>query len=208
MADPIAILGAVTGSLALSLQGATYLRDRPKLAVRYSARASLEAPAEIVIDVANNGRQPITLTEAGLLLDHEVTMSKPGARGMSGKVRLNLDAGQHRLPAPGGTTQYVLALAHWPNPLFHADLPLRPYVVDSGRRTHWAGAAPILRSLLNFGWEPPADTPPMLLKPITEAVEVSPVEPPWKLWKPKGLRKRRSYIPEVRQRPTPPAEQV
>jgi hypothetical protein len=45
VADPVAIVGAVTGALALCLQGATYVRARPKLRVGFSAHASLDVVA-------------------------------------------------------------------------------------------------------------------------------------------------------------------
>jgi hypothetical protein len=45
VADPVAIVGAVTGYLALGLQGATYVRNRPKLRVGFSAHASLDVVA-------------------------------------------------------------------------------------------------------------------------------------------------------------------
>lgn len=198
MADAIAILGAATGVPALAIQIGMYVRDRPQLEIGYRARSDIEGETFLAVDVANNGRQPTTLIEAGFLVDLEIEMwnqTKKALPSVPGKLELRLEQGVHRLVAPGTTTSYVLPLDEWPGPMVHADIPLRPFVVDSRKRRLWGGAAPALRLLLNKGWKPPAGTPRRLLEPNLGSIEVAAVEPRWKLWKSKGLRKATTYEP-------------
>lgn len=62
--DPIAMWGAITGTLAVGIQLAAFLVDRPRLVARYDN----EYPDAIVV-ITNMGRRPIALRGAGLFLD-------------------------------------------------------------------------------------------------------------------------------------------
>lgn len=200
MPDAIAVIGAATGVTALAMQVGTYIRDRPQLEIGYRASSNIEGETYLAIDAANNGRQPTTLIQAGFLVDMKLELSnetKKDLPSVAGKVEIQLDQGAHRLVPPGGTTRYLLTLDKWPGEMIHADTPLRPFVVDSRRRRLWGGAAPALRLLLNKGWKPPDATPRHLLEPMPGPIEVAAVEPRWKLWKSKGLRKPRTYRPEI-----------
>lgn len=200
MPDILAIVGAATGVTALAIQIGTYVRDRPQLEIASQASANMKGQADLAVDVANNGRQPTTLIQAWFLLDLDVEMSndtKTDLPSVHGKFEMRLDGGEHRLVPPGATTRYLLPLDEWPGPMIQADIPLRPFIVDSRRRRLWGGAAPLLRLLLNKGWEPPAGTARLLLEPLRGPIQVAAVEPRWKIWKSSGLRKSRSYEPEI-----------
>ena len=144
-----------------------FVRDRPQLAIGHQATAN-EDGAYLAIELANNGRQPTTLIKAGYLIDMEFEISnetKADLPTVPGKFEIRLDQALHRLVPPDTTTRYVLPL--------DADIPLRPFAVDSRKRRIWGGAA--YEAMIGPRWleawekgEPPAVPPPAVPPPAND----------------------------------------
>lgn len=190
MAEVLAIWGAITGTAALSLRLIEFLRDRPKLSVRANANIREGEPASISVAVANNGRQPTTIVDAGFVVAVEFEMRNerwPEDRPADVILpRLSLSSTAKLIP-PGEVADFTHQLLEWPYAV-HADFPLRGYAVDSKGRTWWGGAIPMLRRLLQTGWQPPEGTPSEALAPGGH-IDAVPVAPRWKWWTPAGHRK-------------------
>ena len=186
MAEPIAIWGAVTGTVALGLRLFELFRDRPRLSVGTNFGLTEETPAFIEVEVANSGRQPTTIVQAGLVVAVEYEFELPGGT-QTVQPKFVLSGRESSLVPPGEVVSFRHELLNWLKNV-HADFPLRAFAIDSKKRAWWGGAAPMLRRLLQTGWEPPEDAPEELLEPAG-LVEAVPVEPIWKVWKPKGQRK-------------------
>jgi hypothetical protein len=180
----------VTGGLGVLLDLLRYAFDRPRLVVGFHMSRSVGEPAVIGIDVTNRGRRPTTILKAAYRPDTEAEMSYPGSGIVigSGRIDLNLSEGPTVVAAHGGVHQFRKSLSTWPAPL-HADDPFRVYVIDSYKnRPTWGPAVPILRMLLNTGWQPPGASPESL-EPAPGPIRPKPVEPRWKVWKHKDFRK-------------------
>jgi hypothetical protein len=198
----LAIWGAVTGTAAIAFEAAKYLRDRPKLSLSLHIEMKRGSLPEFGIDVRNQGRQPTTVMKAALRPDGETEIEKDGVLIATGKFALGLEDETPTVVMPGHVGQFYASLSKWPGPIY-ADEPLRSYVVDSNDHLIWGPAAPVLRVLLNDGWKPPADTDPDLLLALPGApLRPEPVEPRWKVWKPKELRKPSLPPPQAWPKPT------
>jgi hypothetical protein len=186
----LAIIGAVTGVVGMLLDVARYTLDRPRLVVGVHVSRSIPDPALIGIDVTNRGRRPTTILKAAFKSDGEAEIRDPdsGAVVGTGAIEITLSEEPTVVPAHGGVQQFRSSLTQWPGP-FHADEPLRAYVIDSHKnRPTWGPARPIFRMRLKSGWKP-SDAPPESLEPAPRPMRAKPVEPRWKLWKEKELRK-------------------
>jgi hypothetical protein len=185
----LAIWGAVTGTAAILFEAAKYFRDRPKLSLKLHIEMSIGFAPELGVDVRNQGRQPTTVTKVALRPDGQAEIQKDGVLIATGRFELGLEDENPAVVMPGQVEQFRVFLSGWPGPI-HADEPLRSYVVDSHDRVSWGPAAPVLRVFLNEGWKPPDDTDPAVLSPLPNApLRPDPVEPRWKVWKPKEFRK-------------------
>jgi hypothetical protein len=183
----LAIWGAVTGTASILLEAFKYLRDRPRLSLSVTLGFPRGYSPEIGVDVRNQGRQPTTVMKVALRPEGEAEIEKDGVTLASGQFELGLDDERPVVVMPGQVAQFRVSLTRWPGPI-HADEPLRAYVVDSHDRLTWGGTAP-LRVFLNEGWRPEEATPDVL-KPLPGApIRPTAVEPRWKLWKPKELRR-------------------
>ena len=172
------------------LDVARYVLDRPRLAVEIHVSRSIPDPALIGVDVTNRGRQPTTILKAAFKSDAEAEIRHPdtGAVMGTGDLELTLSQDPTVIAAHNGVHQFRTSMTQWPGP-FHADEPLRAYVIDSHKnRPTWGPAKPVLRMLLMAGWEP-SDASPESLQPAPRPMRAKPVEPRWKLWKHKELRK-------------------
>lgn len=186
----LAIFGAVTGGLGALLDLLRFTFDRPRLRVNFHTSRSVDEPAEIGIDVTNRGRRPTTILKAAYRPDTEAEIVHPdsGAVVGSGPIDLTLSHEPTVIAAHGGVHQFRTSLSRWPGP-FHADEPLRAYVIDSYKnRPTWGPAPPIFRMLLVNGWRPSGASPESL-EPAPGPIRPKPVEPRWKVWKPKDFRK-------------------
>lgn len=127
--DEIALWGALTGTLALGLRVAEYVRDRPKLSLRLRASAFEDKPAWIGLEVANNGRRPTTLVEAGFVLAITIeirNLSKPDAPTVKTQPRTPFTSrtDEPKIVAPGAVAVYRSDLTSWPQ-MVAADVPIR-----------------------------------------------------------------------------------
>jgi hypothetical protein len=186
----LAIIGAVTGVAATALDLLRFTFDRPRLRVEFHLSRSVEHPALIGINVTNRGRRPTTVLKAAFKSESEAEIRHPdtGVVVGRGEPELTLSTTPTVLAAHGGVHQFRMTLEEWPGPFF-ADEPLRAYVVDSHKnRPTWGPAPPLLRMLLNNGWQP-SGAAPESLEPAPHPIRPQPVEPRWKLWKEKELRK-------------------
>ena len=196
--ETTAIWGAVTGSLGLAVAAWREWRDRPSLVVTATATVDEDGDGWLSVRVANTGRRPTTVMAAGYQVAVELSfevVDRPEVEIASPQPRLPLDDGEPRVVPPGEVTQYEEPLDRWPAFVPHADLPLRAYAVDVMGHVSWAGALPMLRLLLESGWEPPGAVPDAILARLETHIPALPVEPRWKLWKPVYLRKDVPPVP-------------
>lgn len=112
------------------------------------------------------------------------------------------------LVPPGNVQRFGWTLESWPNMIF-ADTPLRPYVIDSYNRRTWGPAGALLRLFLNSGVPVPAGTDPRLVEPPADYQPLTPdpIEPKWKLWKPRWQRFPKPPPRESGQVPRTPHEE-
>jgi len=200
MADPVAIWGGVTGTIALLLNLWKEIRDRPKLTITQQAGVTEDSPAWIGLDVSNRGRRPVTVMATGFQIAVEVEVgneSRPDVpvRTVLPRLRGHEDP---RVVPPGEVARFRYAVRDWPSPLVHADFPLRGYVIDSYGKTAWGSAWPLLRRLLASGWKPPLGTDATLLGTLPEPMAAVPLEPRWKAWRDYLLRKVGRTVPNPR----------
>lgn len=197
----LAIIGALTGCIALTLNLLRFARERPQLVISFHVEAHMGSLPEVGLDVANRGGESTTIVKAALQADAETELSKDGIVFAAGKIEHDLSGGALATVAPGGVARFRRSVAEWPG-MIHLDTPVRPYVVDSHGRTTWGEALPMMRLLVHTGWRPQGTVDPRLLESSGNPVTPSPVEPRWKLWKPRSLRKP-SPLPRF---PDPPPD--
>jgi hypothetical protein len=185
----IAILSLLIGGTSAAVQVITYVRDRPRLSVSLEWNMERGYAPEIAVDVRNHGRQPTTVMKCGLQVDSELDIEDmEGVHLFSGKQDLGMEE-EPKVVMPGEVAQFRISLSAWPGVVVHADDPVRAFAVDSRDRTTWGPAAPISRDFLNHGWKPSGVPDSRLLEPSPTPRVASPVEPRWKIWKPRTLRK-------------------
>lgn len=185
----LAIWGALTGTLSVGVQSATHLRDRVKIAVggRFD---QTEERHMLTIRASNRGRQPTTLIEAAWLVKVEARVEVFPTDLIEGPFSIQGPDREPVLLAPGEIHDFTIRLAGWPDPLVHADTPLRPYVIDSHGRHHYGEPAPFLRMMLVGGWQPQGAVDTRLVETPAEPILAEPVAPRWKLWRADHERKR------------------
>lgn len=175
-----------TAGAAVALLG--FFRDRPHLSLSINFGIKRGFSPEIVATVHNTGRQPTTVMEVGLVTEGQAEIVKEGMTIATGNFTLGLDDDRPEVVLPGQVIQLGVSLSRWPGPV-HADEPLRLYAIALPNRRVWGPSAPILRALLNSGWKP-SDAAPEVMRPLPNApVRPKAVEPWWKLWADKELRK-------------------
>jgi hypothetical protein len=189
----IALIGATTGIAALLLDGLRYFRDRPQLVISFKAEIHLGTLPVTGFDVANRGRQATTIVKAALQFEGEATLEKDGIVFGTGKLEHDLSGGALTVVSPGGVARFRWEVDGWPS-MLGLDDPVRPYVIDAHGRTTWGDAYPLTRFITSAGWRPaPGTVDPRLLKQAEGPVTPSPIEPIWKFWKPKYLRKPKTF---------------
>jgi hypothetical protein len=186
----LAVLGAVTGTASVGLQASAHFRDRVKLAVGASSTHTIEDVHTLKLRVSNRGRRPTTLVEAGLLIDMDVRVEFEATKFITtGPFSIRLDDGHPVLLQPGEVHEYTQNLTGWPDPMIHADSPLRPYVMDSFGHQVWAEPTNVFRKLMERGWQPKGAVDARLVEPPPEPLLAKPVTPRWKFWRPEHERK-------------------
>jgi hypothetical protein len=188
--DVLAIIGGVTGPVASLAAVLSVTRDRPRLRLDVGFSTSIAHPPRMWIDLYNDGRQPLTIREAGLY----GSRFPVGIRSQEhGEVRgtafytfkvlsdaLLLDAGHYKRVEAGipDATQSG----------YHVDHPLRVYAIDARGRWIWGQAAPVVRIMIGHGPRPSFINAAQW-DATTTPLEPARVAPRWKLWVRRELRR-------------------
>ena len=149
------------------------------------------------VEVRNDGRQPITVKEAGFYgseLPLEIDSQDHGKLYATGEYKFAVIR-EPVLLTPG---VYERAVAPIPDSLdwsYHADFPLRVYADDARGRRSWGTAGPVIRMAL--GEQQPPGVPDRLWKPTSSALDPARVIPTWKLWTRRELRRGESGRPSA-----------
>lgn len=185
----VAIWGAALSTILGLVKFYEFWRDRPRLAVSAHMERDRQTYHPILgVDVANNGRQPTTILEAGFMpAASEYTINAPDGSDLPVNMPIRIDDGEVRLVAPGGVVRYRMLFDNVPS-MLHVDEPLRAYVVDSNKRTAWGIGIPMFRTMMLSGWRPPPNTDPRSLEPPEQPWEPKPLFRKWQIWKPRHLR--------------------
>jgi hypothetical protein len=178
----IAIYGAVLATGLAVFEIARFRRERAKLTVRSSVHVAIDG-CVLRLHVVNDGGSRITIEEAGFEAQGYIE-----AAGVPGKRTIPLHTGLLAIE-PGGAEvfRYDLATRGFPT-MLHVDDPLRAYVIDSRRRRTWGGSAPLLRTVVDSGWQAPRPPDPMMTGSEWGPIEIEPVYPSWHVWRPLNVR--------------------
>jgi hypothetical protein len=177
----LAIIGTVSGVIALAVTLRREWLDRARLAITADPMSYPDGRGFIVTTVDNHGRQPVTIKRIGLetnieegqlAADHrqEVLMNDPWSRERiepGGHAQLFWDTG-YRLPC-------------------HADTPFRAFADYGARKRVWGKPFLYYRALLLMGWKPENGAESLTRR--MPGVPAKAVEPWWKWWKPGHTRK-------------------
>jgi hypothetical protein len=180
---------AVFGALGACAEVYSVWRDRPRLVVQWGTTDSVTEPPSVWLTILNDGRQPVTVRDAGFY-------------GSEFPIEVNTQAFGHGT----GTATYEFHMLNDPVLLdpgqlrkeaalipdsfefgYHVDYPLRAYVVDARGRRIWGDAGEVVRMIVGHG-PCPERFPPHLWEPTSEPLRPARVEPKWKLWKRRELR--------------------
>jgi hypothetical protein len=190
----LSIISLIVSGVSAYISVANYRRNNPKLAIRSDFSFSLHEPPTLTLHVTNVGHQPTTLIEAGFRVEHKYKFEIIGQKDKHGKPVSSDGRKQIKLMdkvellSPGDMKTYTRVLGTWPDPMIHADFPLRAYAISSHGNTCWGYAIPILRRMVTGMGMKPRNIPSEALKPLGEEPEALPIYPMWKLWKPLYLR--------------------
>jgi hypothetical protein len=189
----LAVWGGATGTVAVLVAAASYVRDRPRVDVSANVSFAPETnDAQLRMVVANHGRQPISLETVGV----RVAAKNPPLEVMKANKGQGYDLFRAASETPirlqpGEVRNFTRDLTAMPI-VFHVDTPLRPFAEDSRSRVAWGPAEPYLRELVLMGWRPPKVFRDELLSGVTTPVEIEPIAARWKFWVPGYLRRKRA----------------
>jgi len=200
----LAVIGATTGGVSAITTVVTAVRDRPRVSTNVVLTTRLSGKPIVAIDVTNDGRRPTTVRKVGLYAhraSYEVFHDGESEPYGTGTGEITFTDGPVFLEA--GKTVRVTMMPDIDTYGVHVDFPLRVFAVDIRGQRLWGDALPIMRML--FGDDPPllADEPAdfrALFEPPRPDLLPAQVEPSWKLWKRRELRK-----PSAWQRDAKPA---
>jgi hypothetical protein len=194
----LAIIGAVTGTASAVAQVFSTVRDRPRLLLRSGHTDAIDEKPTIWLEVTNAGQRATTVREVGFFAKETTAeLSREGQVYGRSKALINFPFG-HSLFLESGQSKRMELRPDTLNWNLHADFPLRAYAVDIRGRRVWGEAVPLLRMLV--GDDPRVlDVAPDELKwafePSKEPQLPAQVEPRWKLWKRKELRRPEAWKP-------------
>lgn len=196
LVDILAIYGAAVGTLSAGVQASVLWRDRPQLTVGAGATTHRGERPQAWIEVHNHGTRPTTVREVGFSAGP--TSFEVPQKGLSGSGNMTFAVSKDFVFLEPGQTVRLQGTPRSVDYGYHADHPLRPYAIDGRNRYVWGKAGAVIRWLI--GPEPPIspEDPPgftELLRPSREPILPKPVEPWWKLWKPREQRFARHYRP-------------
>jgi hypothetical protein len=113
----VVLWDAVPSTLMAVLRIVASYRDRPRLVVTAMTSLGRNQPTLVGIDVANRGRQPTTITEAGFLPDAKYSIAMPGVEdefAVEGPWTIN-EEDQVALVQPGGIARFRMILEGVPH---------------------------------------------------------------------------------------------
>jgi hypothetical protein len=192
----LATIGAITGTASAVAQVLSTLRDRPRIKLNFYIKTAVGQRPEATLEVTNAGQRATTVREAGFYAKETEFITYRGSEPhLSGKGAITFGIARSIFLEAGESKQFFAT----PDTIdmgLHADLPLRLYAIDIHGRRIWGKAAPITRMLL--GEDPPLrdDDPPgvkMLLGPSEKPLFPAQVEPRWKVWKRRELRRPETW---------------
>jgi hypothetical protein len=190
----LAIVGATTGLGGLAVQTAVAWRDRARLRLRADVATLYGKPPRIVLDVFNDSPRGTTVREVGLYA-RPVRIEVGGdgeRRGRPGLAEVDYPFNERPFFMEANETRQFAAFPDIFGEGVHADQPLRAYAIDARNRRVWGPAAPYVR--LAVGENPPIEeSDDASMKSCLQRDDKQrgpwPVEPRWKLWKRRELRR-------------------
>jgi hypothetical protein len=194
--EALALIGALTGPPAAVAQIVSVVRDRPRVRVSFGTVDELGKPPRVWVSVLNHGRQPVTVREAGFYgseMPIEVLSQEHGPMTGTGRYELRVIS-EPILLDPGRLHRVESTVPDAVEFGYHVDFPLRVYADDARGQRIWGKAAPVTRMLVGGG-PCPQDFPPYLWDPTSEPLEPARVEPRWKLWTRRELRRGKAGRP-------------
>jgi hypothetical protein len=195
----IAVVGALTGCASAGVAVVGAWKDRPRLKVTLHTQTSMQLPPHVMVRVLNDSPRATTVREVGLFegeRDLEITSQSGELVGTTrGEMTFKLAPEDPVFLEAGKLGEWVRPLASFPR-TFHSYKPLRAYAMDARGRRVWGGAGPVIRMMV--GDNPPieSDDPPELMEMFAVPQKrylPAKVEPRWKLWVRKELRKPEAY---------------
>lgn len=185
----LAVLGGITGPIAAGSEIYAIRRDRSRLVVNFGTTSSLGEPPSVWFSVLNDGRQPVTVREAGFY-GSEMPVEAQTQEFGKGAGTATYQFKMIREPVLLDPGQLHQARTLVPDSFdfgYHVDFPLRAYAVDARGRRVWGEAAPIVR-MVSGGGDCPSGFPVHLWEPLDEELRPARVAPRWKLWTRRELR--------------------
>jgi hypothetical protein len=183
-------VGGITGPTAAAAEVYAIRRDRPRLVVNFGYREPHKALPQTWLTVLNDGRQPVTVREAGFYgseMPIEILSKQHGKLFGTATYQFKM-IDKPILLDPGVVHEATAVVPDAPDNGYHVDFPLRAYAVDARGRRVWGEAAPIVRMIFEDGPCPP-ELPSHLWNKTHEPLQPARVEPKWKLWKKRELRR-------------------
>lgn len=189
----IAVLGAVTGIVSLAVQIIGAWRERSLLRFKVEPHTLYGKRPRIVIDVFNDSPRATTIRELGLYARPVRITRRRGDSGEESPGVAEIDFPFSERPF-FIEAQEMRQFAGTPDILtygIHADQPLRVYAIDGRNRRVWGEAAPYFRDLIGDNPPIPGDDEAAnrFLVRDGKTRHPWPVEPRWKLWKRRELRR-------------------
>lgn len=190
----LAIIGAATGLGSLAVQSVVAYRDRSHLRLHVDVTTLYGKPPRIVIDVFNDSPRATTIREVGLYARPiGIEIGRAGeTHGRPMLAEVDYPFSERPFFIEANETHQFAGFPDIFSEGIHADQPLRVYAIDARNRRLWGSAATYVRFALG-------NTPPIeegdeeaikrSVTPDGETREPWPVEPGWKLWKRRELRR-------------------
>ena len=185
-----ALIGAITGSAAAIAQISSVWRDRPRIKLDFGVTTSTIEPPSVWLSARNDGRQPMTVREAGFYgsempveIDSQDHGKLHGTAAYTFKLLSTpvlLDAGHYQEFRSGPPDAVNFG--------YHVDFPLRAYAIDARGRRVWGGAAPVTRMIVGSGDCPP-NFPAYQWNKTNKPLQPARIAPRWKLWVRRELRR-------------------
>lgn len=188
--DALAVIGGVTGPIAAGTEVFAIWRDRPHLVVNFGTTSELGKPPSVWFTVLNDGRQPVTVREAGFY-GSEMPVEVQTKEFGKGTATATYEFKMVRKPVLLDPGQMHEERALVPDSFdfgYHVDYPLRTFAADARGRKVWGEAAPVVRMVVGGG-SCPDGFPEHLWNPLRETLKPARVAPRWKLWTRRELRR-------------------